>query len=189
MKTLMVEFFISFRKFFYRRLSNGYRQMTGKPYLRQPLLIKGDGKVIIGEKVQIGYELSPAFWSTYTYFDLRGKESYIRLGEGVMLNNNTSFSADQAGIEIGKKTVAGVNLSILTSDGHSLNPEKRHSDQMPHRSVTVGENVFIGDNVMILKGVTICNNSVIGAGSVVTKDIPKDVVAAGNPCRVIRLLY
>jgi acetyltransferase-like isoleucine patch superfamily enzyme len=186
--SLIIRIVAFLRKLYFRMLSDNYRQMTGIPILRQPLLIKGEGNVNIAEKVQIGYELSPGFWSTYVYFDLRGDGSLINLGDGVILNNNTSLTADGAGIYIGSNTVAGVNLSILTSDGHDLSPKMRHSGHFSRLSVRIGENVFIGDNVMILKGVFIGRNTVIGAGSIVTADIPENVVAAGNPCRVIRSL-
>ena len=177
-----------FRRQYFKRLSGNYSQMEGKPYLSQPLLIKGKGRVCIGKSVQLGYEPSPGFWTSYVYFDLRGEAALIKLGDGVLLNNNTSLTADGASIHIGKNTVAGVNLSILTSDGHALSPTMRLLGQFPHLSVTIGENVFIGDNVMILKGVNIGKNSVIGAGSLVCSDIPENRIAAGNPCRVIRTL-
>lgn len=176
------------RKKNFRRLSGNYRQMEGKPILNQALLINGKGKVSMGERVQLGYELSPQFWTSYAYFDLRGDEARIILGDGVILNNNVSLTADGATIQIGKNTVAGINLNIQTSDGHALDPEIRTNGVFPRLSVVIGDNVFIGDNVIILKGVNIGDNSVIGAGSVVTGDIPDNVLAAGNPCRTIRLL-
>jgi len=185
---LIIRIFASLRKSFYKKLSDNYRQMSGEPILHQALMIKGEGKVIVGEKVQIGFELSAGFWNTYAYFDLRGANSQINIGDGVILNNNASFNADGATIDIGKGTVTGMNLSIMTSDGHGLSPETRHTGSFPRLSVSIGEQVFIGDNVMIIKGVTIGNHSVIGAGSVVTSDIPENVIAAGNPCRVIRSL-
>jgi len=176
------------RKQYFKNLSGNYNQMEGKPILNQALLIQGKGRVLIGKDVQIGYELSPQFWTSYAYFDLRGDAAFIELGDGVIFNNNTSLTADGASIQIGKNTVAGINLNINTSDGHALNPTMRNNGNYPRLSVNIGENVFIGDNVMILKGVNIGKNSVIGAASVVTGDIPDNVIAAGNPCRIIRLL-
>ncbi|MDP4276669.1 MAG: DapH/DapD/GlmU-related protein [Bacteroidota bacterium] len=172
----------------YKRYSSKTVTVTGKPVLNQPLLIKGEGKVRFEPGVSIGYPLSQGYYNTYTYFDLRGSASMISVGEGVKLNNNTCLTADEASIHIGKNTVAGVNLSIQTSDGHCLSPAKRHQGNFPKYSVIIGENVFIGDNVIILKGVKIGRNSVIGAGSVVTHDIPENVMAAGNPCHEIRPL-
>lgn len=180
--------FNSLRKYCLKKLSGNYRRMTGKPFLNQALLIMGEGMVHVGNNVQIGYEPSPGYWSGYAYFDLRGEKSVINIEDNVVLNNNTSLTADGASISIGKNTLVGVNLSVMTSDGHALSPSIRKIGSFPCLPVSIGENVFIGDNVMILKGVNIGRNAVIGAGSVVTSDIPENAVAAGNPCRVIRIL-
>ena len=74
----------------------------------------------------------------------------------------------------------------MDNDGHNLDIDKRHNEVLKSKDVFISENVFIGDNVTILKGVTIGANSVIGNGSIVTKSIPDNVIAAGNPARVIR---
>jgi maltose O-acetyltransferase len=148
--------------------------------------MRGKGQVSFGEQVRLGYSDSPGFWSTYQYFDLRGDNARIHIGSQVILNNNTSLTADNASITIGDRTVAGLDLTIMPSDGHGVDPERRHNENYPCCSVQIGENVFIGDHVIILKGVTIGRDCVIGAGSVVTKSIPERVVAAGNPCRIIR---
>lgn len=175
------------RRFRYKRLSGGYRQLVGRPILCQPLLIKGDGFIHIGNKVQIGYESSSGFWSTYAYFDLRGKAE-IRIGDNVMINNNVSLTADGADITIGSGTVTGINLSVMTSDGHDLDPSHRHDGPVKCLPIVIGEHVFLGDNVTVLKGVTIGKNSVIGANSLVVKDIPANAVASGNPCKILRML-
>lgn len=175
------------RRFRFKMLSGGYKQLQGKPILRQPLMIKGEGFVHVGTKVQIGYESSSGFWSSYAYFDLRGNAE-IRIGNNVMLNNNVALTADGASIQIGSGTVTGINLNVMTSDGHSLDPLHRHDGPSTCLSVTIGENVFIGDNVTILKGVTIGKNAVIGANSLVVKDIPENTIASGNPCNILRPL-
>ncbi|HET9570129.1 MAG TPA: DapH/DapD/GlmU-related protein [Bacteroidales bacterium] len=175
------------RRFYYKRLSGGYKQLKGKPILNQPIMIKGYGALYVGEKVQIGYESSASFWSTYAYFDLRGK-GFIRIGDRVIINNNAALTADDASIEIGKDTVIGINFTVMTSNGHALDSAHRHDGTHPCLPVQIGENVFIGDNVTILKGVKIGRNAVIGANSLVIKDIPDNAVATGNPCRVLRLL-
>ena len=77
------------------------------------------------------------------------------------------------------------NVNIYTA-GHPLDVEQRNAGVEYAYPVTIGNNVWIGGNVTIVPGVTIGDNSVIGAGSVVTKDIPANVVAMGNPCRVVR---
>lgn len=175
------------RRLRFKRLSGGHHQLQGKPNLRQPLMIKGEGRIVVGENVQIGYESSAGFWSGYAYFDLRGNAE-ICIGDQVMINNDVALTADGADITIGSGTVTGIRLSVMTSDGHSLDPLHRHDGQVQCLPVVIGENVFIGDNVTILKGVTIGKNAVIGAQSLVIKDIPANAVASGNPCKILRML-
>ena len=79
----------------------------------------------------------------------------------------------------------GPNVTVATA-GHPINPELREQAYQYNAPVTIGKNCWIGAGAVILPGVTIGDNSVIGAGSVVTKDIPQNVVAVGNPCRVLR---
>jgi galactoside O-acetyltransferase len=79
----------------------------------------------------------------------------------------------------------GPNVTVATAN-HPIDPELRERMLQYNKEVHIGNNVWIGTGVIIVPGVTIGDNSVIGAGSIVTKDIPADVVAYGNPCRVIR---
>ena len=88
-------------------------------------------------------------------------------------------------MKIGDNAQIAPNVSIYTA-GHPVHPDSRNSGYEYGIAVTIGDNVWIGGNTCILPGVTIGNNVVIGAGSVVTKDIPDNVIAAGNPCRIIR---
>ena len=81
----------------------------------------------------------------------------------------------------------GPNVTIATAN-HPLEPEPRAKALQYNRDVTSGENVWIGAGAIIVPGVNIGKNAVIGAGSVVTKDIPENVLAVGNPCRVIRVI-
>lgn len=110
--------------------------------------------------------------------------SHIEVGENFYANVNC-IMLDVGKITIGDNVLFGPNVSIYTA-GHPIHPESRNSGYEYGIPVTIGSNVWIGGSCVILPGVSIGNNVVIGAGSVVTKDIPDNVCAAGNPCRVIR---
>ncbi len=108
----------------------------------------------------------------------------IEVGENFYANYNLTV-LDVAKVRIGDNVQIAPNVSIYTA-GHPVHPESRNSGYEYGIDITIGDNVWIGGNVCILPGVTIGKNAVIGAGSVVTKDIPDNVVAVGNPCKVIR---
>lgn len=111
---------------------------------------------------------------------------HIRLGKRFFANFNFTV-LDEAYVTIGDDCFIGPNVSIYTAC-HSTNPIERNSRKEWALPITIGDNVWIGGSVTILPGVTIGDNVTIGAGSVVVKDIPSNVIAAGNPCRVIKRL-
>lgn len=108
----------------------------------------------------------------------------IEIGENFYSNHNLII-LDVGRVKIGDNVQIAPNVSIYTA-GHPVHPETRNTGYEYGIDITIGDNVWIGGSVSILPGVTIGDNAVIGAGSVVTKDIPANVIAAGNPCRVIR---
>ena len=108
----------------------------------------------------------------------------ISLGKRFFANFHLTI-LDEARVTIGDDCFIGPNVSIYTAC-HSTDPVERNTRHEWAEPVTIGDNVWIGGSVTILPGVTIGNNVTIGAGSVVTKDIPDNVVAVGNPCRVIK---
>lgn len=110
----------------------------------------------------------------------------IKLGERVLFNFNCVV-LDCAEVHIGDNVLVGPGVHIYTGF-HPMNPVKRVAGECLARSVVIGPDVWIGGGAIICPGVNIGSRSVIGAGSVVTRDIPEGVVAAGNPCRVIRPL-
>ena len=110
----------------------------------------------------------------------------IRVGKRFFANFNFTV-LDEAPVTIGDDCFIGPNVSIYTAC-HSTDPVERNSRKEWADPVTIGDNVWIGGSVTSLPGVSIGDNTTIGAGSVVTKDIPANVVAAGNPCKVIRKL-
>ena len=109
---------------------------------------------------------------------------HVHLGSGVYANSNLTL-VDDGNIYIGDKVMFGPNVTIATAS-HPINPELRDRGLQFNKDVYIGENTWIGAGVVIVPGVHIGSNTVIGAGSVVTKDIPDNVIAVGNPCRVIR---
>ena len=105
-------------------------------------------------------------------------------GKGVYANFNLTL-VDDTHIYVGDYTLFGPNVVVATA-GHPIQPELREKTYQYNFSVHIGRNCWIGAGAVIVPGVTIGDNVVIGAGSVVTKDIPSNVVAVGNPCRVLR---
>jgi len=126
------------------------------------------------------HENSGEAWIEPPFYFCYGR--HIILGEGTYINFNCNF-VDDGMITVGKNVMFGPAVTIATV-GHPLRPDMR--EYMYTDPVTICDNVWIGENVTICPGVTIGENSVIGAGSVVVKDIPANVVAVGNPCRVLR---
>ncbi|OBU14277.1 galactoside O-acetyltransferase [Photobacterium aquimaris] len=109
---------------------------------------------------------------------------HTHLGNNVYANFNLTL-VDDTHIYIGNNVMIGPNVTIATA-GHPIEPILREQITQFNIPVTIGDNVWIGAQCVILPGVSIGKNSVIGAGSIVTKDIPTNVVAMGNPCRVSR---
>lgn len=178
--------FVTLRIKKYKFLSD-CKRVSGEPNLFYPLLLKGNGKIHFGKNVQIGVVSSPNYFSGYTYFESRNEQSEITIGNNVAINNAFSIVCS-CKVTIKDNVLIGGNCSIMDNDGHDLDIGKRNEGNPNSFPVFIGENVFIGSNVSILKGVEIGDNSVIGNGSVVTKNIPKNVIAAGNPAKVIRNL-
>ena len=112
---------------------------------------------------------------------------HIRVGKRFFAN--FCFTVlDEAFVTIGDDCFIGPNVSILTAC-HSTDPVERNTRMEWAKPVTIGSNVWIGGSVTVLPGVTIGDNCTIGAGSVVTRNIPADSVAVGNPARVIKTIY
>lgn len=143
------------------------------------------------------------FWHDFTALE-NLKKLFLKVGEGVMIvppfycdhGNKISFGnhfyantgltiLDENYVTFGNNVYLAPHVSIYTA-GHPIDASVRNTDLEYAKPVTIGDNVWIGGDVTINPGVTIGSNVVIGSGSVVTRDIPSGVVAAGNPCRVLR---
>lgn len=134
-------------------------------------------KTLLGSAHKTAF-IEPPFRCDYGYNIHAGKAFYANFG-CVMLDVNR--------IEIGDHVKFGPNVQVYTA-GHPTNPNERKAFKEFGLPITIGNNVWIGGGTILLPNVTIGDNSVIGAGSVVTKPIPANVVAAGNPCRIIKEL-
>ena len=129
-------------------------------------------------KTKDKYFIEPPFRCDYGY--------NIEIGENFYSNYNLII-LDCAPVKIGDNVLIGPNVSIYTA-GHPLHYEIRNQEYEYAFPIIIGDNVWIGGNVVINPGVSIGENSVIGSGSVVTKDIPNNVIAIGNPCKVLTVI-
>jgi maltose O-acetyltransferase len=125
-----------------------------------------------------GLTIQPPFYCDYG--------TNMVVGERVFFNFDCTV-LDVMQVKIGDRTMFGPNVQIYTAT-HPINWKERGSGLEYAKPVVIGEDVWVGGSAVICPGVTIGDRTIIGAGSVVTKDIPSDVFAAGNPCRVIREL-
>lgn len=148
-----------------------YNNLPPEQWDRKTDLLKG----ILGKTGEIVHINAP-FHCDYGY--------NIEVGENFFANYNLVI-LDVGKVRIGENAQIAPNVSIYTA-GHPVHPESRNSGYEYGIDVNIGDNVWIGGNVCIMPGVTIGSNVVIGAGSVVTRDIPDNVIAVGNPCRVVR---
>lgn len=151
------------------------------------------GRISIGNKVQF-----VSSWRRTTACSLAfpvrlrvfGPGSAIEIGDGCQLNG-TSITARSTVIRLGKGVLLGPNCIITDSDFHAHWPPQDRCELPGYENdapVRIGDYAWVGLNVIILKGVTIGNGAIIGAGSVVTRDIPANYLACGNPCRPLRNL-
>jgi acetyltransferase-like isoleucine patch superfamily enzyme len=160
------------------RVGDGFRMET-LPY------IHGSGRITLGDGVTFGGQ--PVF-----VFGNRGEAPpELTVGDHTFLGHLVVISC-AASVRIGKHCLIAAGVQISDYDGHPVDAERRRAgDSTPPegvRPVTIGDDVWIGASAIVLKGVTIGDRSVVGAGAVVTRDVPPDVVVAGNPARVVKRL-
>lgn len=164
---------------------------SGIPVVRQNK--KTGSSIIIGDNFRMnnGSRRNPLGFGSI-------KCSFIANGGSISIGDNTGISqttilAIDADILIGDNVKIGAGVRIYSSDFHSLDFKRRRERSLDvldrkSASITIGDDCFIGSGTIILKGVKIGDRSVIGANSVVTRNIPNDCVAAGNPCKIVKYL-
>ncbi len=130
---------------------------------------------LIGSQVDERFMLIPPFYTT------GGAD--MRVGRNVFINQNCTFY-DLGGIDIADDVLIGPNVSLITS-GHPIAPAHRHGAVLA-KPIVIERNVWIAAGAIVIGGVTVGENSVVAAGSVVTRDVPPNVLVGGNPARVIR---
>jgi maltose O-acetyltransferase len=168
----------------YRALSTCLR-VSGTPIELQPVLFVGSGEVVLGEGVQFGWRSSPLFYTGYCHVEVTGPAARIEIGDRTEFNNNTMLKSEGPGLRIGADGLFGAHVEVFDSNFHDLHPDRRNCGTPKMAPVDVGRNVFVGMGVKILKGVTVGDDSVIGAGAVVSSSVPSGVIVAGNPARIV----
>ena len=157
-----------------REVSHDYNLLRPSENEKKLELLKG----LLGHIADDAIIVNQPFYCDY------GKQ--ISVGKRFFANFNFTV-LDEAPVTIGDDCFIGPNVSIYTAC-HSTDPVERNSRREWAKPVTIGNNVWIGGSVTILPGITIGDNVTIGAGSIVTKDIPSNTIAVGNPCKVIKSL-
>lgn len=142
-------------------------------------VIKTHGRLIVRDRVRIDSRIT----RTELVVDSHGT---LEIGESAFINYGCSIAAHKL-VRIGPRCNIGTFCMIIDNAFHELDPERRHL-RPESKPIVLEENVWLGGRVIVLPGVTIGKDSVVGAGSVVTSDIPPGVVAAGVPAKVIRSL-
>jgi acetyltransferase-like isoleucine patch superfamily enzyme len=170
---------IYYKIYLKRRVNLGKKiRVIGKPIIinKGSIKIRNNTQLISSSKFY-GEGIFPV--SLYTI----NKNAKIEIGNNCTLQGTSIRCYNN--IKIGNNVVFAANTKIVDHD-HNIDPKKRNLQPFPSKPIEIKDNVWIGYNVMILRGISIGKNSVIGAGSVVTKSIPDNVVAAGTPAKVIK---
>ncbi|MDR1504649.1 MAG: sugar O-acetyltransferase [Prevotella sp.] len=154
-------------------LTNDYNNSYGEPKIIRETLLRNFLK-IVGENVHF----EPNFRCEFG-FNISIGDNFFANFDCIMLDGNL--------ITIGNNVLLGPRVGLYTSN-HAIDPQERIGGGCYANPITIKDNVWIGAGVHIIGGVTIGSNSIIGAGSVITKDIPSNVVATGVPCRVVRMI-
>jgi maltose O-acetyltransferase len=156
-------------------------------FFKVPVRGGGQGTIRIGSRNNFGAQYVHRLGTGEIMICAVNPASEIVIGDGNFLDNNMVIAAAEK-VTIGNDCLLGDLVSITDCDFHEVNPATRRQSQGAKAPVTIGNNVWLGSGTAVLKGVTIGDNSIVGARSVVTKSIPANCIAVGNPARVVRSL-
>ncbi|WP_417740599.1 acyltransferase [Rosistilla oblonga] len=155
--------------------------------LHVPVRTDGEGTLTIERSCNFGYWQAPRFGNGEVLLQPRLPISQLTIGQGTHISNNVTVIA-MSSITIGANCLVGDRATIIDSDFHGIEPAQRHTQGVA-QPVTISDNAWIGSQATILKGVTIGENSVIAAQSVVTTNVPPNCIAAGSPAKVVRTFF
>lgn len=174
------------RRFLWLEKGRHRRLIVGK-HVRFNVPVRGDGEgtLIIGNRNLFGYRPAPRLGTGEILLQARHPSATLTIGDANIFSNNVSIVANGE-IAIGFGCQIGDQVSVYDCDFHEINPQTRCQSVGPVRPVSIGNNVWLGSRVMVLKGVTIGENSVVAAMSVVTKSVPANCIVGGNPAKIIR---
>ena len=139
--------------------------------------IREGWRKLTGQTVDENFHLIPPVYSDHG--------TNIRIGRNVFVNQNCRFN-DVGGIDIGDDVMLGPNVSLITS-GHPVNPADRRTG-ITSAPITIGRNVWVGTCALVLQGVTVGDDAIVGAGAVVTRNVPPRTLVAGVPATVVKTL-
>ena len=155
-----------------------------KTKLHVPVRVEGLGTIDI-KGATLGYKHASRTADGEIFILSQHPSTVVKIGEGTIVSNNVIIAAQQQ-VDIGAKCLIGDHIFITDSDFHDISPETRHTGGGKTAPTIIADSVWIGSRSIILKGVSIGENSVVAAGSVVIKNVPPNSIFGGNPAKHIR---
>ena len=176
----------SLRFFWYEPLFRSRCAFVGEGFRMEKLpYLTGRGRIVLGDRVRLSGK------SSFGFSNRLHADPELCVGDDTFIGHDCHFAV-AASVRVGSHCLLAGRVRVADFDGHPLDAARRRAGEPTPpegmRPVVIGDDVWIGTGAVILKGVTVGDRSVVGAGAVVTRDVPPDVVVAGNPARVVRRL-
>lgn len=168
--------------YFYYFFKLGYKNFGYRSAILKPLVIRNKKYIDIGNHV-IMFEGSRL--ECYDKYNNKEYSPNLKIGDNVIIGYNFQCLVS-SNCKIGKNSLFASNI-LISTENHGVDPNHTYATQeLESKDVTIGENCWIGEKVTILPGVTLGDNVIVGAGSVITKSFESNVIVAGNPARIIK---